>query len=35
MINLIHDIMVGVFEDLYITSKKDIELRINYTENIL
>ena len=35
MINVIHDLTVVVFENLYITSNFDFDLRIKYTERIL
>ena len=35
VINLMWYIMFGVIEDLYITSKINLDLRIKYTEYIL
>ena len=35
VINSMHDLMVGVFEHPYITSKIYLYLRIKYTEQIL
>ena len=35
MINAIRDLMVGVFEHLYINSKMDLDIIIKYMERIL
>ena len=35
VINAMHDIIVGVFEHLKITSSLDLDIRIKYTERIL